>query len=187
MTHGVPWINTWDPMHSSPPRRAPSPRSSARTDDLSSVVDSLRHIVRALRLSSGVAEDRLGVSGAQLFVMQQLAEAPASSLREVAARTLTDQSSVSVVVSRLVRSGLVSRRTSSTDARRAELSLTAKGKTLLAKAPELAHVRLVEALERSRPLELRTVARVLGEVAKALGAGAQPPDMFFEKPRGKSR
>jgi len=149
--------------------------------DLSPTVNALRHIVRAIRLSSHAAETRLGISGAQLFVLQQLAESPAASLNELAARTLTDQSSVSVVVSRLVRRGLVARRASDGDARRVELSQTARGRALLRSAPELAQTRLVTALKKVPARDLRTVRRVLEAVARDLGAGGEPPVMFFER------
>src|SRR5678815_2642677 len=103
----------------------------------------MRRIVRAIRLSSHTAEETLGISGAQLFVLQQLAVHPGASVGELADRTLTHQSSVSVVVSRLVR-----RRTSTTDRRRIELSLTTAGRALLSRAPELAQSRLIAALGR---------------------------------------
>jgi tetratricopeptide (TPR) repeat protein len=62
----------------------------------------LREIVQALRESSRRAEQRLGISGAQLFVLEKLADAPSQSLNDLAARTFTHQSSVSTVVARLV-------------------------------------------------------------------------------------
>src|SRR6516165_4152555 len=99
----------------SPARRAESVRA---------VMDSLRRIVRGLRLSARDAERSAGISGAQLFVLQSLAEERASSLNDLADRTLTDQSSVSVVVKRLTDRKLVARKAAADDARRIELSLT---------------------------------------------------------------
>lgn len=143
------------------------------------VINALRRIVRALRVSSRAAEETLGVSGAQLFVLQQLGEHPAASLGELAALTLTDQSSVSVVVSRLVARRLVVRKTSASDARRAELSLSAAGRSLLGRAPDLAQTHLVAALGRVGAPELRVTAEVLDAVARAMG-GDDQPSMFFE-------
>ena len=65
------------------------------------VLDAMRRIVQALRESSRWAERHVGLSGAQLFVLQTLAETPGLSVNELAERTHTHQSSVSVVVSRL--------------------------------------------------------------------------------------
>ena len=77
------------------------------------------------------------MSGAQLFVLQHLADAaPAAlSLSALAERTHTHASSVSAVAARLHARGLVARRAAADDARRAELSLTPAGTRLLEKAP----------------------------------------------------
>src|SRR3954449_11206732 len=77
--------------------------------DIRDVMDAIRRIVRVLRVSSRAAEKQGGLSGAQLFVLHKLADAPALSLNELADRTRTHQSSVSVVVQRLVDRELVAR------------------------------------------------------------------------------
>lgn len=150
------------------------------------VLDALRRITQAIRLSSSVVQDTLGITGAQLFVLQQLAEAPGASLRELADRTLTDQSSVSVVVSRLVDAGRVTRRTSAADARRTELSLTAAGRALLRRAPELPQTRLLAGLRATPVSWLRVTASVLARVASELSPTGEPAPMFFE-PTSDSR
>jgi DNA-binding MarR family transcriptional regulator len=125
-----------------------------RADTIRSVMDSLRRIVRDLRLTARDAERSAGISGAQLFVLQTLAEDRASSLNDLADRTLTDQSSVSVVVKRLADRKLVARKAAAEDARRIELSLTAAGRRLLSRCPEPTQVRLVKSLRRLEPQEL---------------------------------
>ena len=154
---------------------------------LNGVVNSLRRITQAIRLSSSVVQDKLGITGAQLFVLQELARSPGASLRELADRTLTDQSSVSVVVSRLVDGGQVMRRTSATDARRTELTLTSAGRALLRRAPALAQTRLVAALRAEPVSRLRITAGVLARVAEELGGARAPAPMFFEPAPGKRR
>ena len=79
------------------------------TDDATAVLGSLRRIVRFLRLADREAEAACEVSAAQLFVLHTLAAEPAASVHALAARTLTDPSSVSTVVAR----GLVQRTPSS--------------------------------------------------------------------------
>ncbi|HET7504041.1 MAG TPA: MarR family winged helix-turn-helix transcriptional regulator [Kofleriaceae bacterium] len=154
----------------------------AGTDHVAGAVNALRRILQALRQSSSIVHDRLGITGAQLFVLQQIAEVPRASLREVAARTLTDQSSVSVVVSRLVDAGHVARRISAVDGRRCELTLTESGRALLRRAPELAQRRLVAALRTTPPARLRIAASVLDRVARELSPAGEPAPMFFEPP-----
>lgn len=154
--------------------------------ELGDVLDALRRITQAIRLSSSVVQDKLGITGAQLFVLQQLAAQPGASLRELADRTLTDQSSVSVVVRRLVAARHVVRQTSSRDARRTELSLTASGRALLRRAPVLPQARLVETLRAVPAAQLRVTARVLAQAAEAVSPSRAPAPMFFE-PAAKPR
>src|SRR6195952_2402515 len=113
-----------------------SSRAAAKPDRASQdVMDALRRIVRALRESSRASERSIGLSAAQVFVLHRLAGAPALSLNELAQRTLTHQSSVSVVVSKLVRRGVVARVPSTIDARRVEIALTRRGRSLIEKVP----------------------------------------------------
>ena len=79
-------------------------------------MNAVRSIVRALRINTRAIESQMGISLAQLFVLQQLADRPANSLNELAERTATHQRSVSVVVRRLVDNGYVSRTTPPTTA-----------------------------------------------------------------------
>lgn len=159
------------------PRRE---RAARPADDLSAALDAIRRIVQALRVSTRLAERQLGVSGAQLFVLHTLAESPAESLNDLAARTFTHQSSVSVVVDRLVRRRLVSRKRSSTDARRIVLSLTASGNALLRSSPEVAQLRLISALKELPQRDRRGLARILDRVVHAMGADVAP-SLFFEE------
>jgi DNA-binding MarR family transcriptional regulator len=161
---------------------------------LGGALDAIRRIVRVLRLSSRLAERELGIGSAQLFVLQQLAAAPARSINELAERTYTHQSSVSVVVRRLVEQGLVTRRHAPGDRRRRELRLTEAGRRLASRAPVPGQVRLIAGL-RALPLaQLRTLGRLLDRVVEEMGAAGEPAAMLFTEgwesqslPRSKAR
>lgn len=129
----------------------------------------------------------MGLSGAQLFVLQRLAGAPALSLNELADRTLTHQSTVSVVVTRLVAGGLVTRRRGGDDGRRVEIALTARGRAALKQAPAAAQDRLIAALGAVGAGARRTLARELGRLVEAMALPEQAPPMFFESPSAPRR
>jgi DNA-binding MarR family transcriptional regulator len=148
---------------------------------LKTVLDSLRLIVRDLRLSAREAERAAHTTGAQLFVLQQLQDGGTLSLGELAERTMTDQSSVSVVVKKLVAAKLVARKPSKDDARRLELSLTPAGKKLLARCPEPTQVRLVAALKRLAPSEVLGLTSGLSALVREMGLESESPGMFFEQ------
>jgi DNA-binding MarR family transcriptional regulator len=151
------------------------------------VLNSIRRIVRLLRVSSRQAEANFKVTAAQLFVLQKVAEAPSSSLADLARRTLTDPSSVSTVVARLVRSGLVKRAQSSSDSRRAELSITPKGTKLLSRAQEPAQVQLLEALQRMPAEKLHELSSGLNNLIQQLGLSEAEAPLFFEDDRSRRK
>jgi len=156
-------------------------RAPALPEEVREVLNSLRQIVRSLRVSSRAAEQRVGLSGAQLFVLSCLARQSPCSVNELAARTATDQSSVSVVVSRLVALGHVRRTTSKKDRRSVDLSLTRSGRGLLERAPEAAQDRLISTLSELPKAELKTLSRLLGKVVDIAEVSAQAPSLFFEE------
>jgi DNA-binding MarR family transcriptional regulator len=146
------------------------------------VLDAIRRIVRALRESSRASERSLGLSAAQLFVLQRLQAAPAQSVNELAERTLTHQSSVSVVVSKLCRLGLVARTASSTDARRSEIALTKQGRARLALAPKVApQDRLIAGLAIIGARRRSALATGLRRLVDAMALADEPAAMFFER------
>lgn len=149
--------------------------------ETTAVLDGLRRVVKVLRENSRAAEQALGISGAQLFVLEALSDAQGLSLSEVAARTRTHQSSVSVVVSRLVSAGLVRRVRARDDARRLVLRLTARGRALRAKEPHAAQHRLIDAVERLPAGQRRALAEGLGRISELMDLPRDAPAMFFEE------
>jgi len=102
------------------------------------------------------------------------------SLNELAARTLTDQSSVSVVVTRLVEAGLVTRDRDERDARRLVLHLTRSGRALLQKAPPVAQERLLAVFDRMSADDRKHFADTFDEIVNSLDADEGPAPMLFE-------
>ncbi len=147
------------------------------------VFDTLRRLVHALHTASNEAERRLGVTGAQLFVLAQLRASPSLSINALAERTMTHQSTVSVVVRRLVRRKLVKKVRAADDGRRVELTLTPAGVSLLRRAPEPVQTRLARAVAALGTAERRAMARGLVKLAEELGAAESPPALFFETSR----
>ena len=117
--------------------------------DTQRILDSIRRLVRLLRLTDRAAQSELGLSGAQLFVLHELGRSPSLSLSELADKTRTDQSSVSVVVTRLVESGYVTRDRDKRDGRRLVLNLTKSGKAVTEKSPPAAQEKIIEELGES--------------------------------------
>ncbi|MEA2237566.1 MAG: hypothetical protein QOC81_2290 [Thermoanaerobaculia bacterium] len=154
--------------------------------DSARVLDAFRRLVRHLRLADRAAQSQLGISGAQLFVLAEIGKKPALSLNDVAALTRTDQSSVSVVVSRLVDAGLITRGRDTRDARRLVLDLTAGGRAVLDRAPAVPQEIILDAVERLPAAERKRFADLLTALVDVLGAEPGPAPMLFED-EGKTK
>jgi DNA-binding MarR family transcriptional regulator len=148
--------------------------------DSQRILDSIRRLVRLLRLADRAAQNELGLSGAQLFVLQELGKTPSLSLNELAERTRTDQSSVSVVVTRLVDSGLVARDRDSRDARRLVLTLTKAGQAAVRRSSPAAQERIIEIVETMSAAERKRFADAFEHLVGELGAESGIPPMLFE-------
>jgi DNA-binding MarR family transcriptional regulator len=152
------------------------------------ILDAIRRILRSLRESSRIAENELGLSGAQLLVLQFLKPGLPLSINELAERTQTHQSSVSVVVSRLFDAKLVKRQPSAKDRRRVEIAVTPQGARLLKKkAPRLAQENLFRAIAALPLSKQKLLATLLTEIVESAGFEHQPATLFFEDEKDQAK
>ena len=161
--------------------------SPAFPDDIRAALDAFRKIIQALRSSARDTERRAGISTAQLFALQQLANAPGASVNELAARTFTHQSSVSVVVQRLVKQRLVAKVTASEDRRRVRLGLTDAGRGVLRRSPEPVQERLIAGMASLTDHQRHVFATALSAVADTIAGTRKAPPMLFEDNRRRER
>ena len=159
---------------------------SAQPDAVSASVDAFRQILRALRLAAQDTLASTGMSAAQLFVLRALADGAEASMTDLAARTITDRSSVKVVVDRLIDAGLVTKGTSANDRRRAAVQITASGRAMLRGAPRPPTALLVDALKQLRSAELEHLARGLGALTRSMGIADERTEMLFEEDTARS-
>ncbi len=155
------------------------------------MLESVRRLVRFLRLAEADAQAATGLSAAQLFILHQLADHPAASLVELAERTMTDPSSVSSVVDRLVKRGLVRRQRPRSDARRVELRLTPIGGRVARTAPATPQQSIARGVSALPDDQRGEIVRALALLIQSIGADGLPPHMLFEdepvKPRRSAR
>lgn len=158
------------------------PRSMASQTDAEGkrILNSIRQLVRALRLFDREAQTKHGISAAQMFVLHALSEDEVLSLNELAAKTATDQSSASVVVQRLVDAGYVSRVPKKEDRRQIELRLTAKGRTVIRKSPPPAQQKILAAVEAMAPRDRKAFATMLHTFVTSIGVRGRKAPMLFE-------
>lgn len=152
------------------------------------ILDSIRKLVRGLRQSSLETERRWGLSSAQLFVLNTLSfSTEPLSVNELAARTMTHQSSVSVVASKLVARGFVQKRRSASDSRRADLVITEAGRRALGKNPEPVQGRLIAAIQGLPRGTRRELAAGFEKLLEASGFDREKAALFFEDKENHER
>jgi DNA-binding MarR family transcriptional regulator len=144
-----------------------------RQPDVFRALTAIRRMVRGLRSAAEAVERQLRVSAAQLFVLNELAQVPDQSVKDLAALTLTTHSTVSQVVGQLMAKGLVTRTADPADGRRSVLRLTKRGAKLLKKSPRSGQQDLIEGFGALRPSVRRGLASGLEKWLETSGLGSQ--------------
>jgi DNA-binding MarR family transcriptional regulator len=148
--------------------------------DVRAILDSLRRLVRALRVYSRKAEATYGLTAAQLFVLERVASHQPVSINTLAELTLTHQSSVSVVAQRLVDRRFLVQRHAPVDRRRKELTITRRGANALKQAPVSIQDRLIAAASGLARRDQQALARLLAKLTQDAGLQDSKPVLFFE-------
>jgi len=136
-------------------------RPGATTDLANELRPILLRLARELRKETA----HLGITGGQTTVLWQISEHPGIGLRALAEREGIATPTVSGLVDRLQRAGLVERVRSETDRRRVGLTITPAGASLLAAVRARRTVWLAERLQRLAPSERAAIAGALAPLA----------------------
>jgi DNA-binding MarR family transcriptional regulator len=118
--------------------------------DYDEILIALRRIMRATDLQSQQLSRQSGLTVPQLLVMQAIAKEGSPSTSTLARHIVVSHATVTRIIDRLERDGVVKREKSSKDKRVVNVSLTDSGKSKLDAAPEPLQA---EFLRRYRELE----------------------------------
>ncbi|HJV51653.1 MULTISPECIES: MarR family winged helix-turn-helix transcriptional regulator [Oxalobacteraceae] len=110
------------------------------------VLKKLRIVIRAAQRHSAWIEKQCGISGAQLWMLQELHDSPGLRVGEIAGKLAIHQTTASNLLDVLVKNGYVQKTRDPQDQRVVKLMLSKKGGDLLTKAPKPARGLLAEAL-----------------------------------------
>lgn len=136
------------------------------------------HVLKKFRLIFGSVrrhfkqiESSCGVSGSQLWVLQEVVRTPGVGVSELAERLSVHQSTCSQLVEKLVKQKLLLKQRSSEDQRRVALVPSAAGKRTLVKAPGPVEGVLPEALKGMSSASLIQLDMALDELLRQLDIG----------------
>lgn len=129
---------------SSDPISAPCDNGTTHVDALKKI----RVVIRAAQRHSAWIEKQCGVTGAQLWVMQELYEMPGLRVGEIAEKLAIHQTTASNLVDALVKKGCVVKERDTVDQRVVKLMLSEQGIARIREAPVPARGLLPEALRK---------------------------------------
>ena len=111
------------------------------------VIVALRKIIRAIDLHSRALVKRIGLTGPQLIVLQEINKRNKTSAGELAQAVSLGQATVTGILERLETRNLIVRQRNESDRRKVRLQTTQTGRELLADTPPLMQESFVEALD----------------------------------------
>lgn len=109
-----------------------------------SVLIAIRKIIQSIAMNSKSLVKRVGLTGPQLMILQEVVHSGEISVGEVAKAISLSQGTVTGILERLEKRELVTRRRSDFDRRRVLVQATEAGKALMQTAPPLMQEAFVE-------------------------------------------
>lgn len=143
---------------------------SPTTPDATEVLRQFRVIFGAVRHHFRAIEKACGISGAQVWAMAAVREAPGMKVSELARALSIHASTASNLLDKVEKAGLVRRERNSPDQRVVRLYLTAAGEKALAQAPQPLTGLLPHALNQLPAKSLKRLNEDLANVISHLGA-----------------
>lgn len=134
------------------------------------IVAAIRQIVRAVDLHSRRLVENYGLTGPQLATLQAAQRLAPASPSAIARAVHLSQATVTGILHRLERRGLIVRRRNGDDRRVVIIELTPDGNRLLSATPSLLQDRFRVELERLDDWERLMILSTLQRVAKLMDA-----------------
>lgn len=134
------------------------------------VLIALRKIIQAIDLNSKQLVKRVGLTGPQLVVLQYISAVKKISVGEVARNVSLSQGTVTGILERLEKRGLVARQRSSSDKRRVLVHITESGKKLLHRAPPVLQENFLKKFSKLQDWEKTMILSALQRLVKMMDA-----------------
>lgn len=162
-----------------PRRKTYRPRQSQA--EAAQIVQGLRRIVKALHSYSQDVYRTYGLTAPQLWALKTLQREGRLSAGRLAEALAVHQSSLSILVDRLEKRGLVQRIRAPQDRRFVQIALTKRGAALSTMAPEPAQGRLLHGLRAMSPFEVKNIRKTVDRLVEAMEAGDTQARFFFSE------
>lgn len=131
---------------------------------------SLRKVIRAIDLHSKQLNKKSGLTGPQLLILQEIEKNDGITGGQVAQSVTLSPPTVTNILDRLEKRGLLIRERSQQDKRRVSLHLTEEGKGILGKAPEPLQAHFIEKFIAMEEWEQSLLLSSMQRIAKMMDA-----------------
>jgi DNA-binding MarR family transcriptional regulator len=133
------------------------------------VIVALRRVIRAVDLHSRTLVESHGLTGPQALILKGL-EGGSLPAGELASRVNLSQGTVTDILNRLEKRGLIIRIRDTQDRRRVRIQLTAGGQSILEQSPPLLQERFVERFNNLQDWEQTQLLASLQRIAAMMDA-----------------
>jgi len=133
------------------------------------VIVALRRVIRAVDLHSRTLVESHGLTGPQALILKGL-EGGSLSAGELASRVNLSQGTVTDILNRLEKRGLIIRIRDSQDRRRVRIQLTADGQSILEQSPPLLQERFAQRFNNLQDWERTQLLASLQRIAAMMDA-----------------
>lgn len=136
------------------------------------VMIALRKIIQAIDMNSKKLVKRVGLTGPQLVILQEISNTGEVTAGEIARAVSLSQATVTGILERMEKRGLLSRRRNEHDKRRVMVNITATGKQVLEDAPPLMQEAFVDQFSSLQEWEQTMILSSLQRLVSIMDAKA---------------
>lgn len=137
-----------------------------------SVMIALRKIIQAIDMNSKKLVKRVGLTGPQLVILQEISSREEVTAGGIAWGVSLSQATVTGILERMENRGLIVRKRSDRDKRRIMVRITESGKQILADAPPLMQEEFVESFSSLKEWEQTMILSSLQRLVSIMDAKA---------------
>ena len=144
------------------------------------VMIALRKIIRAIDMNSKKLVKRVGLTGPQLLILQEISRKVELTAGEIAKAVSLSQATVTGILERMEKRKLLNRQRSESDKRRIMVRITQEGEEILINAPPIMQEAFVERFDNLQEWEQTMILSALQRLVTIMEAKAIEVAPFLE-------
>lgn len=134
----------------------------------SKLIEAIFNLSRIMKGDLSSQSETLHLTIVQIHVLIFLKKNPESMMSDIASYLKIELSSATTLINKLVKEGLVSRKTDPTDRRQIRISLTKKGDTLMSEGMKQRSKRIEKHLSYLSHAEKTELLKILGKMVEKM-------------------